>query len=403
MTTTFRLSSPSEIIALLPYQMGFHPRRCLVAVSMHDRRFGLVQRLDLPPVEHVRQAARVLLPGLLREPPTAVLLVGYEDTPGESEPLLDAAAQVCLDRDIGVVDRLVVRDGRWLSLHCSDPRCCPPSGTPVVDSASVPAVAELVGQGRFPLADRDELAARLRPTRPLLVRAVDAAVDVELQARVAAARAWKRGDVGPMRQRWRAELEAWREVLDPQPARPAHARVIGPGPAAGSADRAERGLGLDLRPEQLARVAVAMLDRDLRDALLSWLCPGWMDLAPFHPAMAEAVRELVTPLPGGTSGPGERPAPAADPAELVQQRLTVLCGCLPETWAPGPLCVLAWVAWWRGDGVVARVALERVEQLDPGYRLAQLMHQMLDQAMRPRPDGGRGRRRRRKPGDRGAA
>ncbi|HET7476058.1 MAG TPA: DUF4192 domain-containing protein [Dermatophilaceae bacterium] len=372
MTSTFRLNSHSETLALLPFQIGFHPRRSVVAVSMHDRRFGLVQRLDLPPAEHVDQAAAALLPGLRREPPTSVLLIGYEDDDGQSLVMLDALERACADAGFGLCDKLVVRAGRWRSLHCQDPACCPPDGLPVADSSTVPAVADYVGRGVCPLADRDALASRLRPTRPLLVAAVDAAVDAELDARILAADALARGRQAPMVRRWREELTVWREVLAPR---------------SGSA----RDTVWQPSAQDLARLAVSMLDRDLRDAVLAWMCPGWLGLDGFDPAMAEVVRELIPrldPRPAPRSGrepaaPWVQDADHADDLGEVESRLVTVCAGLPERWAAGPLAVLAWLSWWRGDGAVARVALERIDVTHPGYRLAELMHTMLDNALRP--------------------
>jgi len=45
--------------------------------------------------------------------------------------------------------------------------------------------------------------------------------------------------------------------------------------------------------------------------------------------------------------------------------------------------VLATFTWWRGDGAVTRVALDRALRVDPGYRLAQLLERMVDLAIRP--------------------
>ena len=42
--TCIRLGGPSDILAVLPYQLGFHPRDSLIVVSLHGTRMGLVQR-----------------------------------------------------------------------------------------------------------------------------------------------------------------------------------------------------------------------------------------------------------------------------------------------------------------------------------------------------------------------
>ena len=56
--TCIRLGGPSDILAVLPYQLGFHPRDSLVVVSLHGTRMGLVQRIDLPAAEQAPRAVR---------------------------------------------------------------------------------------------------------------------------------------------------------------------------------------------------------------------------------------------------------------------------------------------------------------------------------------------------------
>ena len=67
----------------------------------------------------------------------------------------------------------------------------------------------------------------------------------------------------------------------------------------------------------------------------------------------------------------------------VQDRLIRLCGMLPDDMAAPALSVLASFTWWRGDGALTRVALARALRCDPDYRLAQLLEQMVDLAIRP--------------------
>jgi hypothetical protein len=56
---------------------------------------------------------------------------------------------------------------------------------------------------------------------------------------------------------------------------------------------------------------------------------------------------------------------------------------LPDQDAAPALSVLASFVWWRGDGALARVALARALRCDSDYRLAQLLEQMVDLAIRP--------------------
>src|ERR1019366_9994653 len=89
MTTTIHLSGPADVLTVLPYQLGFHPHRCLVVVSLHGTRMGLVQRIDLPPPDHVGDAVAAMITPLRQDNPNAVLLIGFEERQGESRAMLD--------------------------------------------------------------------------------------------------------------------------------------------------------------------------------------------------------------------------------------------------------------------------------------------------------------------------
>ena len=113
-----RLASPSDVLALLPYQLGYHPHDAVVVVTLRDRTVGLVERIDIPPPGHVPEAADALVAPLLTERPDAAILVGYESGAGASLPLLDQVRSGCRLAGIEVLDRVVVRDGRWYSPDC---------------------------------------------------------------------------------------------------------------------------------------------------------------------------------------------------------------------------------------------------------------------------------------------
>ena len=69
--------------------------------------------------------------------------------------------------------------------------------------------------------------------------------------------------------------------------------------------------------------------------------------------------------------------------QRIERRLCELCAALPDPWAVPFLTVLAAFTWWRGDGALTRIALDRALRVDPQYRLAQLLERMVDLAIRP--------------------
>jgi hypothetical protein len=369
MTTTIHLSGPADVLTVLPYQLGFHPHDCLVVVSLHGTRMGLVQRLDLPPPEHVGDAVAAMLAPLRREDPRAVLLIGFEEREGESRAFLDEMAGACLAYRVEVADRMVVRGGRWFDLDCIQ-SCCPPEGLPLPAPSAVPAVAEFVGREIYPLVDRSALVDQLEPSRPLLSREVLRLADEWMQLRQEATKA---GDTelstpGTETTRWArelgrfraSELILWSRVLcDRDDAEP-----IGALPA-----------------QDLAILAVSLTDVDLRDGLIGWLCPGTLPKDLVDPVM---FLQMSRALP-------EPPWLDADASAMAQvvgrqrigRRLCELSAALPDVWAVPTLTVLASFTWWRGDGALTRIALDRALRAQPHYRLARLLEAMVDLAIRP--------------------
>ena len=355
MTTKIHLSGPADVLTVLPYQLGFHPRDCLVAVSLHGRRMGLVQRIDLPPPEHVGDAVAAMISPLRQENPRAVLLIGFEEREGDSRAMLDEMKGACQADGVEVADRMVVRGGRWYSPDCHQ-GCCPSDGVELPAPSEVPAVAEFVGREICPLPDRSALADRVKPISPLLGGPVSALADEWLARRLKATDAGE-DEFDECRA---SELAVWSMVLsDDDDAEPIHS----------------------LLPEELAVLAVSLTDVDLRDGLIAWLCPGTMPLELIDPRLFVLLsRSLPDPLwLDWDIGDVQQ----VIGLQRVEHRLCELCAALPDVWAVSALTVLASFAWWRGDGALARIALDRALRVDPHYRLARLLEQMVDLAIRP--------------------
>jgi len=408
MTTTIRLSGPADMLAVLPYQLGFHPRDCLMAVSMHGNRMGLVQRIDLPPPAHVADAVGAMIGPLRQDKPEAVFIIGFEEREGDSRAMLDELARVCGAHDIPVSDRLVVRDGRWFAPDCHRD-CCPDEGLALPNPSEVPAVAEFVGREICPLPDRSALAARLELSRPFRGREVSQWAEKWWEVRIEAP------DPEGGEQDWDDEAADTHDCalddcgLDDCGLEDCGLEVGGPGELRGCPGL-ERGRSLagdlaearamefeswslvlnggddakairDLGPADLAFVAVSLTDVDLRDALIAWLCPGTLptDLIP-----PELWRQMSRELPERLwLDPSTGDVDQSILLQRIERRLCELVAELPDEWAVGALTVLASFTWWRGDGALTRIALDRALRVDPNYRLARLLEQMVDLAIRP--------------------
>ena len=337
---TIRISDPLDLVAVLPYHLGYHPERSLVLVTVGRETIGVTVRVDLdvPADEHVA-LSRHLCAAMSRDGAEGCFLVVFEPSPGEGEALTEALMPELDTAGIDVLEHLVVRDGRVFFPRCVD-GCHPWDGVPLRSPEEVPAVAEFVGLGRAPVRDRDALHDLMAPvdttfarrcareTRRLLAQQVASGGDAQPHAHAAAVRAW--------------------------------ARLLS----------SFSGEGTNAR--QVAHMTASLADKDFRDALIGWLCPGCLPDSMVDPALR---RRLARSLPQG---------PAAD----VIAQLCWLARHTSGSDAPGVLTVLATVSWSSGDGALARVALTRARALDPDYTLALLLERLVVHGIRLRATGG---------------
>ena len=349
MTADITLRGPDDIVTVLPYHLGYHPRDSVVAVSIRGRLLGLVARADLPPPGHEDAVASGLVGPLVRDGASSVIVVGFEDEPDAARSTVLRIAEHLERAGVEVLDVTVVRDGRRFSPRCSK-ACCPPEGVVLPEPADVPGVAEFVARGRSPLGSRDAVDGLVEPD-PVVSRGVAAAIVQRHRM--------------PGRRLRRRSVVAWAEVLR----RPRT-------DDAGSRPR----WGVPASESLLADLALGLRDIAWRDALIAWLAPG---VLPVEDLDAPVVRLLESSLPtwGGMGFESVEPTGRDE----VLQRLLALCRCMPDE-APGEaaaVCtVVAHVAWAGGDGTVARAAVERALRLVPDYRLAKLLERLIDNGIR---------------------
>ncbi|MEU9511862.1 DUF4192 domain-containing protein, partial [Micromonospora sp. NPDC048169] len=163
-TEPARLSvrSPADMVAAVPYLLGFHPADSVVVVAVRGRRVVFAARGDLPaPGADPGPAARHLAQVVARQDADAATVVGYGPA-ARVTVIVDALGEALTATGLVVLDALRVTEGRWFSYLCAEPSCCPPEGTPYDPAASqVSAAAVFAGQVALP--DRAALAAQVSP------------------------------------------------------------------------------------------------------------------------------------------------------------------------------------------------------------------------------------------------
>ncbi|GAA2479905.1 DUF4192 domain-containing protein [Terrabacter carboxydivorans] len=306
------LSGPAELLTIIPFHLGFQPERSVVVVCFHGKRLGLVARLDVIDPSLAFEAAAQTLPTLLQGSPSSVAIVGFEDIPDESLPLLEALADGVEAERVVVRERLVLRGGRWRSVGCD---CCPDEGWLLPEQAEVPAVASYVALGHAVLPDRDELARLVEPLEPTEPRhdlAVTAIEDWQRRYRAAGGAICDEPASSGRRRGSRRSKVAGSELGlldggDPSPRQflVNDALVAWGGVLGGDVE----GYGME---HWLPSLVGPLRDVEFRDALIGWLCPGTVPLDTFPEELVVMLDVLLGPhlrLASGSDGAGR---PGAD-------------------------------------------------------------------------------------------
>lgn len=341
------LHSICDVLALIPYRLGFHPADSAVLLTVcYDgvrRTAGPMARFDLTDLTEpgagddlARGVARVLL-----DPWTErVLVVLYADGPFHQacrQPELHHAAAVvedALGRAAGTAEPevpwLVARDG-WGHLHrCS---CCAEVGEPLERIENAPAAAGMVMRGRVARASRAELAVAPAADADARARAEEewaAETDRLEQARAAG---------GPALGRWRTEaVRRW--------------DAAGPTPPA----------------ETLGRLGAGLRDAEVRDAVIG---------------SALGVGSAAELLGGGLAEALEKVRAPGDGLRRVEAIAEQVAAHAPPAGAAQPLAVVAYLAWWANDGARAEVVSGQVVAEEPDHRLARLVRGALGAAVPP--------------------
>lgn len=157
------LTSPHDLLAAIPFLIGYHPTDSLVLVSLKDESVGMAMRIDYPPV--VQEDSRTdafarLVEYLVKEGADGALVIAYApDDRNDGAEILDSIAAALNRVEIQVREALLVCGGRWRSLLCGDIDCCPPQGRALADIETSRVAVEQVAHGHpMPFSNRNDLA-----------------------------------------------------------------------------------------------------------------------------------------------------------------------------------------------------------------------------------------------------
>ncbi|MCG5219826.1 DUF4192 domain-containing protein [Streptosporangium sp. KLBMP 9127] len=313
------LSSPVDVLAAVPYLLGFHPADSLVVIGLTgDPPRGQVcvtTRWDLPIEPGV---AAQLVPLTRREQVTQIVLVGYG--PGARvTPAVDEIRALAETAGLRVIEALRVERGRFWSYVCARAECCPAEGTPY-DPAASPVPAQATLNGMVALRDRAALersAAPLSDTAREAMREATARAIDEMGRRVRACRdadGFAAAFVADGLARVRAAIETYQE-------------------------------GRRLCDDDVARLGLALAVIRIRDE--AWTLIDDPSLRTHLALWGDLTRRLE------------------------------------PRFVPPAAALLGLSAWRDGDCALAGIALERALAADPGYSMANLLMHALHHFLSP--------------------
>ncbi|WP_374536744.1 DUF4192 domain-containing protein [Micromonospora aurantiaca (nom. illeg.)] len=395
-TEPARLSvrSPADMVAAVPYLLGFHPADSVVVVAVRGRRVVFAARGDLPaPGADPGPAARHLAQVVARQDADAATVVGYGPA-ARVTGVVDAIGDALTAAGLVVLDALRVTEGRWFSYLCVEPSCCPPEGTPYDPAASqVSAAAVFAGQVALP--DRAALAAQVSPLDGpvrLAMRRATGRARLRLAALTGRPSTPSAGSPagGLPADSSRAGAEPPVPADGAGPEGESSVPVGGPG-SGGKSQVPAGGAGSGGEPRAVRTAGTAAVRaafrRQRRGERLDDDEMAWLTVLLTH----VAVRDHAWSRTDGRD-------------EDISLWTDVLRRAEPDLIA-APGCLLAFAAWRSGHGALAAVALERVLSAHPGYSLAVLLDEALRRGVAPSAldgwpgsdDGAVLRRRRRRP------
>lgn len=317
-------ATPDAVLAVVPHMLGFYPSRSLVVLGLGEQNRVMVTfRYDLPSPpdpELAQDIAEHACYVLDRERICSALLVGYGPEV-LAAPVIGATAVRLVGSGVELHEVLRADSGRYWSMLCDDPACCPPGGRSY-DPGSHPAAAALTEAGLAVQPDREALARTLQ--RP--VGSADVIARATSRALLRLSQLTELGEAdGDRDPQLRATRIGRREVQ----------RAI----------RRYRGGETIDSIEHLAWLAVLMADLRVRD-------DAW---ARMDPAYRDHHCRLWTDV--------------------------IRCAALD--YVPAPAALLAFTAWQAGNGVLAAIAVDRALGADPGYSMARLLSDAIQAALPP--------------------
>jgi hypothetical protein len=157
------LTTPHDLLAAIPFLIGYHPIDSLVLVSIKDDSVGMAMRIDYPAREedHFFDA---MVAHCSAEGADGALIVAYQPLDQSDGDRVLAQLTAALSRaGIAIYESILIAQGYFRSLLCHDVTCCPVEGrlVPPLHSSRIAAESVIAGHP-MPFATFAELSESVR-------------------------------------------------------------------------------------------------------------------------------------------------------------------------------------------------------------------------------------------------
>ncbi len=140
------LTSPHDLLAAIPFLIGYHPENSIVMVALKADAVGMAMRVDMP-TDIAPESYDLLASHFVREGAEGAFIVAYVNEGTDPESVLINTSAALMRVGIAIKESLIVCEGRYRSMLCYDSECCPATGNPVPDIDSSQIALEHVIAG----------------------------------------------------------------------------------------------------------------------------------------------------------------------------------------------------------------------------------------------------------------
>ena len=152
--TKLTVHSPADLVAALPYLIGFHPADSVAVLALRRGRMIFAGRQDLPPPDEAPADARYLAWVARRQDADAAAIIGYGD-PARVTPAVLATEEALRGVGVRVLDPIRVTGDRFWSYRDED---CPADGWPLPPAHRMRVwLVRIVSGEPAPLEDHDDI------------------------------------------------------------------------------------------------------------------------------------------------------------------------------------------------------------------------------------------------------